>query len=308
MPLLTSPTLPISPKMKVPGTNTAIPAIAIQEILALQLAGEMTAAMLNTAERKYADIPMHANAKRLYPFWKICHQCDAPFMTHTREQAVRNKTCSSKCKAKLIGAKNSGPLPLTTRKGRTVNCAVCEKQVWKPEAWLRKVALPTCSRRCNGVLRGAEWRTHAHKGRGAWADVSEFNLKARMTGEANPAWKGGLTYRNRKGAYGSQSIKYVRCPAQFISMARRDGYVMAHRLIVALALGRVLIRAEVVHHRDHDATNNALANLMLFATNGQHKAFEHGATVAPLWCGLCCFTAPQREALACVCPPWISSR
>jgi endogenous inhibitor of DNA gyrase (YacG/DUF329 family) len=238
----------------------------------------------------------------VYPFWKICQHCSKPFMTHTREQAARNKTCGPECAAATIGVKNSGAKPLETRKGRTVACAVCGKPVWKPDAWLRKVATPTCSRKCNGVLRGAEWATHAHKARSAWSEESEAALVERMTGPSNPAWKGGLTYRNRKGAYADQPIKYVRCPAGLMSMARADGYVMEHRLVVALEVGRPLARTECVHHINHDATDNRQENLMLFATNAQHKAFEHGAAIVPLWCGLCRSTTPARCG-ACVCQP-----
>jgi hypothetical protein len=128
-----------------------------------------------------------------------------------------------------------------------------------------------------------------------------------MTGPTNPAWKGGLTYRNRKGKYADQSIKYIRCPVPFLTMARKDGYVMEHRLIVAKAIGRPLIRAETVHHRHHDATDNTQTKLMLFATNGAHKEFEHGAAIVPLWCGLCHSTMSEKSG-ACVCRPEPSLR
>ena len=68
-------------------------------------------------------------------------------------------------------------------------------------------------------------------------------------------------------------------------MSRKDGYIMEHRLNVALAMGRLLLRVECVHHIDHNPLNNELANLMLFATNKEHKLFEHGADIKPLWDG-----------------------
>jgi hypothetical protein len=66
-------------------------------------------------------------------------------------------------------------------------------------------------------------------------------------------------------------------------MARKDGYVMEHRLIVAQHLGRPLKRTEVVHHIDHDPTNNDPANLMLFPSNSVHKKYEATGKPEPLW-------------------------
>ena len=91
-------------------------------------------------------------------------------------------------------------------------------------------------------------------------------------GPENPAWKGGVTYFRKHGNY--KPIKYVRCPMEFMAMARKDGYVMEHRLIVAKALGRCLKRTEVVHHKNHDPQDNRLENLELFASNGEHKREE----------------------------------
>ncbi len=59
------------------------------------------------------------------------------------------------------------------------------------------------------------------------------------------------------------------------------GYVMEHILILEKAFGRSILASEAVHHIDSDRTNNAVGNLMLFATNAMHiryhariKAFE----------------------------------
>jgi endogenous inhibitor of DNA gyrase (YacG/DUF329 family) len=144
----------------------------------------------------------------------------------------------------------------------------------------RKDARRYCSRKCNGHYRGQEWKKHAYKGRPAWTADSEASCREKMSGAHNPAWKGGLTYFKRKGAYANQSI---RCPPEFLAMARKDGYVMEHRLLVAVELGRPLSRSEVVHHDNHDATDNRIENLLLFASNADHKRHEHGQAIEPLW-------------------------
>ena len=68
-------------------------------------------------------------------------------------------------------------------------------------------------------------------------------------------------------------------------MARKDGYVMEHRLFVAMAIGRCLMRVEIVHHGNRDPADNRLGNLMLFATNRDHKLFEHRGSPEPIWRG-----------------------
>jgi hypothetical protein len=147
----------------------------------------------------------------------------------------------------------------------------------------RKEAQKYCSRQCNGYYRGKAWAKEGCKGRAAWTEMSHATYKTKMTGDKNPAWKGGLTYFKRKGKYANQSIKYVRCPTEMLSMARKDGYVMEHRLLVANQIGRPLTRTECVHHVNHDATDNRIENLMLFATNADHKRYEHGQAIKPLW-------------------------
>jgi endogenous inhibitor of DNA gyrase (YacG/DUF329 family) len=219
----------------------------------------------------------------VYPFWKVCTICQNPFPTYTKEQALRNKTCSKECASKSISKNKKGKvIPPELCEGKVlITCPVCGKNVWEFRRTLKRVETPTCSRQCNGVLRGEEWRKHAHKGRANWTKESEQKLVERMTGENNPAWKGGVTYFKKKGNY--TGVKYVRCPEPFLPMARKDGYVMEHRLIVAQHLGRMLKRTEVVHHIDHDPTNNDPANLMLFPSNSAHKKYEATGKPEPLW-------------------------
>ena len=124
------------------------------------------------------------------------------------------------------------------------------------------------------MLRGQEWAKHGHKGRAAWSPETDAAYRESQLGEKNPAWKGGVTYRKRHGNY--VTVRYVRAPEWAKPMARQDGYVMEHRLVMAQMLGRLLTRTECVHHHDHDPLNNAPTNLELWPTNQAHKLGEFG--------------------------------
>jgi hypothetical protein len=62
-------------------------------------------------------------------------------------------------------------------------------------------------------------------------------------------------------------------------MARKDGYIMEHRLVMAQWVGRMLERSEVVNHRNHDPRDNRRDNLELYPSNGDHKRGEVGRFV-----------------------------
>lgn len=200
-----------------------------------------------------------------------CACCGKEFTRKATEVRTATPCCSQSCSAKLRGFGQEPKDHL--RKPDNAVCAVCGKSFHRPPSHLARVGTPVCSYECNGALRSEALREHAHKGRAAWTEESERSFHAKMSGPSNPAWKGGATYRTRKGHYPS-SIRYVRCPVEFASMARKDGYVMEHRLIMAQHLGRPLLRSEVVHHVNHEPTDNRLENLQLFASNGEHKRHE----------------------------------
>jgi len=84
-------------------------------------------------------------------------------------------------------------------------------------------------------------------------------------GPANFFWQGGQ--RTDKEGY-----LMVKAPDH--PQATRDGYVRQHRLVVERELGRFLLPAEIVHHRDGDPTNNDPDNLEVFATQADHMRHE----------------------------------
>jgi len=260
--------------------TSAIPSTIYNQIVQTNSSPKTTAALLNEAENTYSSEPLHYNAKRRYPFWKVCQNCGQVFACETMVKAERNKTCSRKCAGKLasratIGKHRKPPVMLT--------CQTCGKVYERKNGKATKF----CSRKCYGQWRSENpgIRQHmaeiADKGRAGWTDESMASYLENMSGPNNPAWKGGVTYFKTHGNY--QGVKYVRCPPEFLPMARKDHYVMEHRLIVARHLGRCLKRSEVVHHKDHDPTNNDPANLMLFSSNTAHKRYEGRGQPAPLW-------------------------
>lgn len=64
---------------------------------------------------------------------------------------------------------------------------------------------------------------------------------------------------------------YIHAPDHPHACNRR---ILEHRFVMEQHIGRYLLPTEVVHHKDKNKHNNAIENLQLFATNGEHLAFE----------------------------------
>lgn len=162
-------------------------------------------------------------------------------------------------------------MPFAGAKPVTIQCAVCGKDRVMPMAWRRKVQNPTCSRRCNGKLRVVALRKRAFR------QIGPKGPNPKLQGANNPAWKGGVTLKRSQGNY--KGVRYVRAPEWAKPMARKDGYVMEHRLVMAEWCGRLLTRTETVHHVNHKPLENARTNLELWPDNRSHKLAEHGRLV-----------------------------
>lgn len=260
--------------------TTAIPPTVFAQITQTSSSPEDTVASLNRAEAMYGEPPKHLNQKRVYPWWKTCANCSQPFQCDNSTQVTRNKFCPA---CRLVSLRKPRP----HKRKPLPKCQWCGRG-FKPRGKAYAKA-KFCGYICSAANRMAQpgelerVRAIAATGRAGWTEESRQSYLGKMTGEKNPAWKGGVTYFRKHGNY--KPIKYVRCPPDFLPMARKDGYVMEHRLLVAQAMGRCLLRTEVVHHVNHDPQDNALSNLQLFSSNQHHKLFEANGSPAPIWSG-----------------------
>lgn len=87
----------------------------------------------------------------------------------------------------------------------------------------------------------------------------------RNSGCENPAWKGGKI---------TDPDGYILIRSPEHPMAKKDGYLLEHRLVMSGLLGRNLTKDEVVHHRNGIRSDNRPENLLLFASNGVHLGVE----------------------------------
>jgi endogenous inhibitor of DNA gyrase (YacG/DUF329 family) len=202
---------------------------------------------------------------------KVCEACGRQWTPTTRYQAARNKTCGKACAAALISAAKMGATP--HNKAPALTCPVCGKTFHRSPTKRRGDRPPTCSRQCRGVLYRDVLAAQS-----VVASAAPRVNKPDLRGAKNPAWKGGVTYKRPKGNY--IGPRYVRCPLDLLAMARSDGYVMEHRLVMARWIGRPLLRSEVVNHINHNPRDNRPENLELYPSNGDHKRGEVGRFVS----------------------------
>jgi hypothetical protein len=73
---------------------------------------------------------------------------------------------------------------------------------------------------------------------------------------------------NHKYAYTANGYIMTKVPKHPLANGR--GYVYIHRIVMEKHLGRVLLKEEVVHHKDGNKMNNKIGNLVLFRTTAEH--------------------------------------
>jgi hypothetical protein len=220
-------------------------------------------------------------AKYNYPVEKTCPICYSDWEATTAKEVENKTTCSRSCANALRAWEQRGQT--VERESRSpaerdgmekITCAKCGDTAWYRQD--RVGERNFCSRECYQNYRKEDVDMSEHlreiASKGELSDEERKRLSEQMSGENNPAWKGGVTEKKRKGNYKQEIL--VRCPDEFSEMARANGYVPEHRLKMAKELGRPLTSEEVVHHKDHDNHNNDLENLELWPNNRIHKLAE----------------------------------
>jgi len=125
-------------------------------------------------------------------------------------------------------------------------CDICGKQRWVQ--YIRGMPVHRMCSYCSGKQAGIK-----HKGQ-----------KRQRSGN----WKGGRIIDEK----GYKQI-YIGADDFFSPMAKSNGYVREHRLVIAKALGRCLWPWEIVHHKNGIRDDNRRSNLTL-TTLGSHT-IEH---------------------------------
>ncbi len=110
-----------------------------------------------------------------------------------------------------------------------------------------------------------KWEQKCKRSGRALAFCSKECSTSARRGCNNPSWKGG-TRTNGCGYVLVYSANHPNRDA--------NNCVLEHRLVMEEHVGWLLRKEEVVHHKDGDKSNNALSNLVLFASNREHEK-EH---------------------------------
>lgn len=175
------------------------------------------------------------------------------------------------------------------RNGKWIECTNCRKSIYRPAYLLGEFEHSFCSRRCFTDWQAAQKEATRNKEICLWCGKEFYRQPSRAkynhgnhycskecanqarSGEGHHNWTGGRT--KRPDGYIDMAGSLV--PEQYKSMARKDGLVMEHRLVMAMHMGRPLESWEVVHHVNGVKDDNRIENLEL------HPAMTHlGITTA----------------------------
>lgn len=137
-------------------------------------------------------------------------------------------------------------------------CSQCGKDVPMFPCRAKKAEIFFCNKSCHRVYKN-------NKDNPSWSrDLSGENNP--MYGKHYPAWNKGLLGEknpNWKGGISKRKDGYVRITVD----GKRE---LLHRFL----LKDKLKEGNVVHHKDHNPSNNSLENLMVLENQSEHVKYE----------------------------------
>lgn len=135
------------------------------------------------------------------------------------------------------------------KEARQRNCQVCSVVIHPRVAQLRNGGGKYCSNACAALSRIGVPLTDAHK----------RNLSRSHIGRT---YQKGSANGNYKGRYEVDGYIWLNVDGRRIA---------EHRAVAEMALGRPLSSSEIVHHKDHNKTNNRVENLQIVSRSEHAK-------------------------------------
>lgn len=190
----------------------------------------------------------------------ICQNCGNQTDTTLLRLNAGQKYCSVECK-------NASSRTNKTAKREYLDCLECSARFLVPTAWARNGRRKFCSKKCCQAAQrkkrgssSARWgKKHSQETK---EQLSRTRIAMGLTGEKSSAWKGGLFT-----ARGYREILISTLPEEHQAIAKQmvgaKHYVLEHRLMMAIHIGRPLEKNEVVHHTNGDKMDNRIENLSL---------------------------------------------
>lgn len=206
-----------------------------------------------------------------------CQNCERTFSVPQWQANRGRKFCGRGCQnAAAKGKPRPGLRPGKT----TLQCLQCGQdfEVWT--SWVKRGRRKFCSWDCKGAYQATLTGELSHRTGVPHTPEAKAKIAAAATGRTGPLnarWRGGRS--NTGHGYVNVALDSLAPESRAIvaPMVSKNGYVLEHRAVMALALGRALLPTEHVHHVNGDKMDNRPDNLTVMDWSNhsrEHRQIE----------------------------------